>query len=79
MTHFHAWLAKANPGDSVIYYTGHLAADRDPLAPRTAALNEADAAWSAYESGLVNLVQRAHDPRDSNGAHAAFSYIAQRR
>lgn len=52
---FGRWLGRAEPGDRLTYYHGHLAIDREG-SPEHGAL--ADAAMQASEAGWVTLTQR---------------------
>jgi hypothetical protein len=69
------WLAMAAPGDSTVYYRGHLGRDR---CRSTTGLSEPDRlrlialarqALIAAEDGRVHLIQRRHSDGD-------YSYIA---
>jgi len=73
---FHAWLARAKPGEQLEYHRGHLIWDRSPASDlaedeRRALAKAADAALQAAEDGFVHLVQRRNGPLD-------FSYLAVR-
>jgi hypothetical protein len=72
---FCGWLAKAMPGDTTVYYHGHLGRDR---CRSTSALSESDRlrlialarqALLAAEDGRVHLLQRRHGEDE-------YSYIA---
>jgi hypothetical protein len=68
------WLGVAAPGDSLVYYRGHLAIDRDPTAgrlperDRKQLLKVVRRAVFVAEKELAHLVQRRNGPND-------FSYI----
>jgi hypothetical protein len=73
---FHAWLARARPGEQLEYHRGHLIWDRSPTSDlaedeRRALAKVADAALQAAEDGFAHLVQRRNGPLD-------FSYLAVR-
>ena len=61
---FCIWLSHAKPGDTLEYYRGLLAADREPVTGRLSkaeclVLREiANFAWRAADKGLLHLVQR---------------------
>jgi len=72
---FCSWLAKAMPGDTIVYYRGHLGRDR---CRSTTALSEHDRqalialarqTLFAAEDDRVHLLQRRHGDGD-------YSYIA---
>lgn len=69
---FAKWLATAEPGDKVVYFSGHLAQERATNGlSRTALLRNAQAAWQAALAGKVTLVQaRRKDGREG------YDYIA---
>lgn len=80
---FEKWLETSPVGSSIVYYTGHLAADRESVALVPAyngfvhVLHEPIhtiglMAWLAYERGVVTLVQKRADRN-------AFDYIAFKR
>lgn len=80
---FYYWLQLAKRGERCTYWLGHLSAAREgafsesmgaDAAWRYVALAEqlAEAAWAAYEGGLVWLTQRRHDL-------FGFEYIAVKR
>jgi len=48
------WITKANPNESIIYYTGHLAEERDKLEIR----KMADAFWIAAQQKKIDLFQK---------------------
>jgi hypothetical protein len=71
---FHAWLARAKPGEQLEYHRGLLTWDRSPASghadgDRRALGKVADAVFRAAADGCVHLVQRRHGPFD-------FSYLA---
>lgn len=79
---FVPWARVAPRGASVVYHTGNLAEDAHDVVGspaerlrQEAALNVRKAAWSAYEDGLVTLVQRRLPAADGV---PAFEYIAVR-
>lgn len=75
MTEFSEWLAAAQPGESTVYYVGHLGEARQLfLYPEQVA--EADDALVAYVRGKVLLTQRPVGPINDQGKHEAFEYIA---
>lgn len=66
---FEHWLDKSRPGDRIVYHIGRLAMDREDvqLVPGVGQYAHifyepyhsiGNAAWHAYERGLVELVQR---------------------
>jgi hypothetical protein len=65
---FCVWLSRAEPGDTLEYYRGLLAADREPATGRLSkaeclVLREvANFAWRAANKGLLHLVQRRLGP-----------------
>lgn len=70
---FSAWLAKADPGDQVVYYTGELATDCEAGTTEAVRLADLrDAVQLARERGLVMLAQRRRNA-------LSFNYIAVRR
>ena len=72
-------IVAAKAGESVTYWTGNLAADRDASntdeAKRKLAKAAGDEAMHASERGFCHLVQR----RLSHGLKSEFDYIAVRR
>lgn len=72
------WVADAQPGDKIVYYTGHLSRDRLPHSegysePVRRKIGElGNAAWMLGEENWVHLVQR----RVSTGC---WNYIAVRK
>lgn len=69
---FDGWLATAEPGDRVVYFSGHLAEERAKNGlSRTAMLRAALAAWKAALAGKVTLIQR----RRADG-RAGYDYMA---
>lgn len=83
MEQFYYWLQLARRGDLCTYWLGHLSAAREGAfsermgaedAWRYALLAEqlAEAAFAAYEGGLVTLTQRRHPL-------FGFEYMAVRR
>lgn len=81
---FAQWVCQADPDESVVYYTGHLAEDRMTLTYVTnngvqskayLTSDPADTigreAWDAYCNGFVELTQRRWGDK--------FKYIATRR
>ena len=75
LTAFHAWLARAKPGERLEYYRGHLAHDR---VKGTSRLREsdrrkltavADHASAVAGQGKLHLVQQRH-------GYADYSYLA---
>lgn len=78
---FVPWTKVAPRGAATIYHVGHLAEDAhdavgstDERVCQRAARLVKEAAWDAYEAGLVTLVQR----RVSTTAGGGFEYIAVR-
>jgi len=73
-----AWIAQAEPGETLVYHCGFLAVDTfgsaSPLSPerRSTLRRTADAALRAAEQGLVHLVQARIGPDQ-------FAYIAVAR
>lgn len=69
---FDGWLATAEPGDSIVYFSGHLAQERSCAREAyVAPLRAAKDAWSAALKGKVTLVQaRRKDGREG------YDYIA---
>jgi hypothetical protein len=70
------WLARAGPGERIVYHRGLLTRDRAAVSglcdrERRAVAMIANAARDAAEQGLVHLVQRRNGPFD-------FSYLAIR-
>jgi hypothetical protein len=70
------WLARAGPGERIVYHRGLLTCDRAVVSglcdrERRAVAMIANAARDAAEQGLVCLVQRRNGPFD-------FSYLAIR-
>lgn len=58
-TEMQNWLAAARKGDTFVYHTGLLAADREDPTSRGGAANEvANLAYSLYQLKTVALVQR---------------------
>lgn len=83
LNEFVPWTKVAPRGASVVYHVGHLAEDAhetvgspsDRMRQR-AAVNVKEAAWTAYEDGLVTLFQRrVHQGQE---ALSAFEYVAIR-
>lgn len=72
------WEKDAKPGDMLVYYTGHLAADSDPLqAPKHTALEVGaigQAAYAMYRTGCFELMQRR-----SADIPNAFEYMIVKR
>jgi len=72
------WVADAKPGDSLIYYTGHLSRDRlmhsegfdEPVRRKLGELG--NAAWMLGEENWVHLVQR-------RVSYGCWAYIAVRK
>jgi hypothetical protein len=72
------WVADAKPGDSLIYYTGHLSRDRlmhsegfdEPVRCKLGELG--NAAWMLGEENWVHLVQR-------RVSYGCWDYIAVRK
>ncbi len=69
---FAKWLATAEPGDRIVYFSGHLAQERSCAREAyVAPLRAAKDAWSAALKGKVTLVQcRRKDGREG------YDYIA---
>jgi len=69
------WLADAKPGDSLVYYRGHLGHDRMPSTKALPEVQRRDLCHAAArirqaaEDGRVHLLQRRHGDND-------FSYLA---
>lgn len=72
------WEKNAKAGDWLVYYTGHLAADSDPIqSPRDVALEVGaigHAAYAMYRTGWFELAQRR-----SALIPNAFEYMIFRR
>ena len=72
------WVADAQPGDSIIYYTGHLSRDRLPHrdgyadAIRRKISELGNAAWMLGDENWVHLVQR-------RVSYGCWDYIAVRK
>ena len=72
------WVADAQPGDSIIYYTGHLSRDRLPHrdgyadAIRRKIGELGNAAWMLGDENWVHLVQR-------RVSYGCWDYIAARK
>jgi len=67
------WITKANPNESIIYYTGHLAEERDKLEIR----KMADAFWIAAQQKKIDLFQKKI--KEGNPNHKPiYEYIARR-
>jgi hypothetical protein len=77
---FCAWVAQAAPGDVLIYHRGFLGVDRDsgistlPEAERRKLSDLGNAAYRAFQSGVVHLVQARLDID-----HFAYIAIARPR
>ena len=73
---FAVWVGEAAPGDRLEYHRGFLCVDRKaPLLPATERrrmADLADAAYAAFEAGLVHLVQQRID-----AGHFAYVAIAR--
>ena len=75
---FCVWVADAQPGDSIIYYTGHLSRDRLPHrdgyadAIRRKISELGNAAWMLGDENWVHLVQR-------RVSYGCWDYIAVRK
>jgi hypothetical protein len=67
------WITKANPNESIIYYTGHLAEERDKLEIR----KMADAFWIAAQQKKIDLFQKKI--KEGNPNHKPiYEYIARK-
>jgi len=67
------WITKANPNESIIYYTGHLAEERDKIEIR----KMADAFWIAAQQKKIDLFQKKI--KEGNPNHKPiYEYIARR-
>ena len=72
------WVADAQPGDSLVYYTGHLSRDRLPHndgysdAIRRKIAELGNAAWMLGEENWLHLVQR-------RVSYGCWDYIAVRK
>lgn len=72
------WVADAQPGDSIVYYTGHLSRDRlphkdgysEPVRRKIGELG--NAAWMLGDENWVHLVQR-------HVSYGCWDYIAVRK
>lgn len=76
---FDYWLARARPGEKVVYFDGFLMLERQkfvmagvPKEGFPQKIKTAMAAWRAYLEGLVELVQHKRDEGE-------YEYIAVRR
>lgn len=75
---FTAWLLRAEAGERLTYWRGHLAIDASPLTSQLRGEDRlrlgdlSDLAWRMAQKGWVHLLQRRH------GAHD-FSYVAVAR
>ncbi|WP_137179182.1 hypothetical protein [Roseomonas sp. AR75] len=75
---FTAWLQRAEAGERLTYWRGHLAIDASPLASRLGGEDRLELdrvsrlAWNMAQQGWLDLLQQRH------GAHD-FSYVAVRR
>ena len=67
------WITKANPNESIIYYTGHLAEERDKLEIR----KMADAFWIAAQQKKIDLFQ--NKIKEGDQSHKpVYEYIAKK-
>lgn len=75
---FYGWIAQAAPGETLVYHRGFLGIDIAPVMSRFGEpdrrrlLGLAQAALSAFEAGLVHLVQVRLEPD-------RFAYLAVAR
>ncbi len=67
------WITKANPNESIIYYTGHLAEERDKIEIR----KMADAFWIAAQQKKIDLFQKKIKEGDPNHK-PIYEYIARK-
>jgi hypothetical protein len=67
------WITKANPNESIIYYTGHLAEERDKIEIR----KMADAFWIAAQQKKIDLFQKKIKEGDQSHK-PVYEYIARR-
>lgn len=76
---FSAALNAALPGQRIAYFTGNLSRARESVGRAASdARCVGDAAWRAYEAGLVSLVQTTDEPAEE-GFVRDFTYWAVRR
>lgn len=72
------WEKNAKPGDWLVYYTGHLAADSDPMQSPKGVASEVgaigSAAYAMYRTGCFELAQRR-----SATIPNVFEYMIYRR
>lgn len=72
---FTEWLLRAEAGDRLTYWRGHLAIDASPLASRLCCEDRlrldgvSRLAWNMAQKGWLHLLQRRHGLHD-------FSYVA---
>jgi hypothetical protein len=75
---FTAWLQRAEAGERLTYWRGHLAIDASPLASRLRGDDRerlgriGRLAWNMAQKGWLDLLQQRHGAGD-------FSYVAVRR
>ena len=67
------WIAKANPNESIIYYTGHLAEERDKIEIR----KMADAFMAAAQQNKIDLFQNKIQKGDQF-KQPIYEYIARK-
>ncbi len=67
------WITKANPNESIIYYTGHLAEERDKIEIR----KMADAFMAAAQQNKIDLFQKKIKEGDPNHK-PIYEYIARK-
>jgi len=72
---FTAWLLRADAGERLTYWRGHLAIDASPLASQLRGEDRihlgrlSGLAWEMAAKGWIHLLQQRHGPSD-------FSYVA---
>lgn len=72
---FTAWLLRAQPGERLTYWRGHLAIDASalashlPIEERVRLQDVSDLAWRMAQKGWIHLLQQRHGASD-------FSYVA---
>ena len=67
------WITNANPNESIIYYTGHLAEERDKIEIR----KMADTFWIAAQQKKIDLFQ--NKIKEGDPSHKPiYNYIARK-
>ena len=67
------WITNAKPNESIIYYTGHLAEERDKIEIR----KMADTFWIAAQQKKIDLFQNKIKEGDPNHK-PVYEYIARK-